>query len=153
MKEADDARLAKMVVLRIEQRGGTIAGTSLVAAVALLKQRARTLNELADEAMLFYGPHGADEALLGQHLAGKSLDAVRAFVERAPAITWERAQITGLLKQLLTEHSIKMPQLAVPLRVAVTGRTQTPSVDAVLELLGRDVVLARLRDSLAKVGV
>jgi glutamyl-tRNA synthetase len=152
MKEADDARLAKLVVPRIEQRGGTIAGTSLVAAVALLKQRARTLNELADEAMLFYGPHGADEALLGQHLAGKSLDAVRAFVERAPAIEWERAQITVLLKQLLADHGIKMPQLAVPLRVAVTGRTQTPSVDAVLELLGREVVVARLRESLAKVG-
>ncbi|HUL66039.1 MAG TPA: glutamate--tRNA ligase [Burkholderiaceae bacterium] len=153
MKEADDARLAKLVVPRIEQRGGTIGGTSLVAAVALLKQRARTLNELADEAMLFYGPHGADETLLTQHLAGKSLDAVRAFIERAPAIAWERAQITALLKQLLADHGIKMPQLAVPLRVAVTGRTQTPSVDAVLELLGREVVLARLRASLAKVGV
>jgi glutamyl-tRNA synthetase len=37
-----------------------------------------------------------------------------------------------------------MPQLAMPLRVLVTGRTQTPSVDAVLELLGRETVIARL---------
>ena len=44
-----------------------------------------------------------------------------------------------------------MPQLAVPLRVAVTGRTQTPSIDAVLELVGRDAVLARVGAALARV--
>ncbi|HTT13016.1 MAG TPA: glutamate--tRNA ligase [Burkholderiaceae bacterium] len=153
LKEADDARLAQLVAPRVEQRGGHIAGTPLIAAVGLLKQRAKTLNELADEAMLFYGPHVADQALLAQHLVGRSLEAVRAFLDRAPAIAWERTQINGLLKQLLAEQAIKMQQLAVPLRVAVTGRTQTPSVDAVLELLGRDAVLARLRVSLAKVGV
>jgi glutamyl-tRNA synthetase len=43
-----------------------------------------------------------------------------------------------------------MPQLAVPLRVAVTGRLQTPSIDAVLELLGRETVLARLREALGR---
>jgi glutamyl-tRNA synthetase len=151
MKEADDARLADLVRPRIEQRGGRIEGAALTAVVALLKPRARTLNELADEAMLFYGPHSVDAALLSEHLAGKSLLAVRALVERAPATTWERSQIAALLKQLLGEQGIKMPQLAVPLRVAITGRLQTPSIDAVLELLGRDAVLARLRESLARV--
>ena len=132
----------------IEQRGGKIAGAALTTVVALVKPRAKTLNELAEEAMLFYGPHHADAALLREHLVGKSLDAVCAFVERAATTTWDRTQISGLLKQLLAEQGIKMPQLAVPLRVAVTGRTQTPSIDAVLELLGRDEVLARLRGSL-----
>ena len=42
-----------------------------------------------------------------------------------------------------------MPQVAVPLRVAVTGRTQTPSIDAVLELIGRDTVLERIDRALA----
>ena len=151
LKEAADDRLAKLVMPRIEQRGGKIAGAALTTVVALVKQRAKTLNELADEAMLFYGPHEPNLALLREHLVGKSLDAVRAFVSRAPSIQWERAQISGLLKQLLAEQGIKMPQLAVPLRVAATARTQTPSIDAVLELLGRDAVLARLEDSLQKV--
>jgi glutamyl-tRNA synthetase len=42
-----------------------------------------------------------------------------------------------------------MPQVAVPLRVAVTGQTKTPSIDAVLELIGRDATLARIDDALA----
>jgi glutamyl-tRNA synthetase len=41
-----------------------------------------------------------------------------------------------------------MPQLAMPLRRLVTGRTQTPSIDAVLELLGRETVMLRLAQHL-----
>lgn len=152
IKEADDARLAALVAPRIAQRGGAIRGAPLQAVVALLKQRSRTLNELADEAMLFYGPHSIDAAVLGQHLTGKSLDAVRQFAQRAAGIAWERAALSALLKQLVGEIGIKMPQIAVPLRVAVTGRTQTPSIDAVLELIGRDAVLQRVNDALARVG-
>jgi glutamyl-tRNA synthetase len=40
---------------------------------------------------------------------------------------------------------VKMPKIAMPLRVMLLGQTQTPSIDAVLELLGRDTVLARLQ--------
>jgi autotransporter-associated beta strand protein len=52
--------------------GGVISGPALTAVVALLKQRARTLNELAEEAMLFYGPHTITDELLAQHVTGKS---------------------------------------------------------------------------------
>ena len=151
MKEADDERLARLVAPRIEQRGGTIAGAALTAVVGLLKQRARTLNELADEAMLFYGPHHIDPALLAQHLTGPSLDAVRAFAERAPQLAWDRTSLSATLKALVGEFKVKMPQVAVPLRVAVTGRQQTPSIDAVLELFGRETIVARLRDALDRV--
>ncbi len=151
MKEADDDRLARLVTPRIERLGGTIGGAPLTAVVNLLKQRARTLNELAEEAMLFYGPHSVDQALLAQHLAGPSLDAVRAFAARAPQLAWDKASLSAALKALVGEFKVKMPQVAVPLRVAVTGRQQTPSIDAVLELFGRDAVVARLREALARV--
>jgi glutamyl-tRNA synthetase len=53
------------------------------------------------------------------------------------------------MKATLAETRLKMPQLAMPLRILVTGRAQTPSIDAVLELLGRDKVLARLGKELS----
>jgi glutamyl-tRNA synthetase len=172
MKEVDPARLARLVAPLIEQRvaateGSPIARTTgdgpgvkardrgegegrlhLEAVVTLLKDRARTLNELADEAMLFYlEPHIAPD-LIRQHLTGKSADAVREFAKAAEAIPWERTAIAALNKQLIGDFGIKLPLLAVPLRVAATGRTQTPSIDAVLELIGRDAVLRRLRAAL-----
>jgi glutamyl-tRNA synthetase len=152
MKEAGDERLAALVAPRIERLHGVIAGPALPAVCALLKDRARTLNELAEHAMLFYGPHGVDAALIAQHLAGASLAAVRGFAQRAGGISWERGAINALIKQLVGEHALKMPQVAVPLRVALTGRTQTPSIDAVLELFGRDTALQRINATLARCG-
>ena len=153
MKEAADARLAALVAPRIQTRGGRLAqGPALESVVALLKDRARTLNELADAALLFYTEPVRDAAVLAEHLQGPSRDAVRLFSERASAVAWRRADISALIKQIVAELKIKMPQVAVPLRVAVTGRTQTPSIDAVLELTGREAVLARLRTALQLVG-
>ncbi len=150
MKEADDVRLAALVTPRLRARGGELeGGPALTAVVALLKSRSRTLNELADEAMLFYGPAQPEPALLQEHLAGAARGALSEFAQRAADITWDKASIAALIKALLAEHQMKMPQLAVPLRVAVTGRPQTPSVDAVLELIGQKTVLERLKKALA----
>jgi glutamyl-tRNA synthetase len=160
MKEADPARLARLVAPLIEQRlsqteapdhpspAARERGDHLEAVVTLLRDRSRTLNELADEAMLFYLEPHIDQDLIRQHLSGKSIDAVREFAKAAEAIPWERTAIAALNKQLIGDFGIKMPALAVPLRVAVTGRTQTPSIDAVLELIGRAAVLKRLRAAL-----
>jgi glutamyl-tRNA synthetase len=152
IKEADDERLAALVAPRLAARGVAIDGPPLAPVVALLKERARTLNELADAAQLFFGPHAVDEALLRQHVPAAAA-ALRAFAGRAAAVEWNRTAISALIKQVLAEQGLKMPQLAVPLRVAVTGRTQTPSIDAVLELIGREAVLQRLDAALRQAGV
>jgi glutamyl-tRNA synthetase len=73
------------------------------------------------------------------------------FRARAGELTWDRAAINGLIKQIVVELKLKMPQVAVTLRVAVTGQTQTPSIDAVLELIGRDTVVARLDAALEQI--
>jgi glutamyl-tRNA synthetase len=151
MKEADDARLAQLVAPRIAALGGTVAGPALTAVVALLKQRARTLNELAEEAMLFYGPHTVTDELLAQHITGKSADAVKAFADKAGMVAWDKAALNALLKELVGQFGLKMPQVAVPIRVAVTGRAQTPSLDAVLELFGRQEVQQRLAAVLSRI--
>jgi glutamyl-tRNA synthetase len=168
MKEAADDRLAARVAPRIERLlaaaaggaggghgggGGRLDSPPLPAVCALLKDRARTLNELAEHAMLFYGPHAISDTLRAEHLQGPGLAAVRLFAERAAgAAIWDRASLNALLKQIVAELGVKMPAVAVPLRVALTGRTQTPSIDAVLALFGRDEVLARLAAALARAG-
>lgn len=153
MKEADDARLAALVEPRLRTRGAAanengLIGPVLTAVVALLKSRARTLNELADQALLFYDATPPAAELLREHLKDAARQAVALFAQRAAEITWDKASLSALIKSVLAEQQLKMPQLAVPLRVAVTGRTQTPSVDAVLELLGQRVVLDRLNSAL-----
>lgn len=145
IKHSDDAALARAVAPRIVTRGGHPDRADLVRVAGLLKDRAETLEQLADGAMLFCGDFSGPTAELAeQHLTQTARNALRDFAIQAAELTWTREAISALIKTILASHSLKMPQLAIPLRVAVAGTTQTPAIDAVLEILGRDVVLARL---------
>ena len=153
LKEADDDRLATLTAPRLRGRGAEAAlssGPPLSAVVALYKGRVKTLNELADEAMLFYRDPQVHADLLREHIPdGPARDALWAFSRAAEGIaSWERAAISEQIKQVLGEFGLKMPQFAIPLRVAVSGRTQTPSIDAVLALLGREPTVRRVRAAL-----
>ena len=146
IKQSDDARLAALVEPRMRARGMLPDGPALAAVVALYKDRVKTLNLLADEAMLFYFDPQVHADLLHEHVHGKAREAIVAFIALTEATNdWHRTSIIVLIKQVLGEFGLKMPQLAIPLRVAISGRTQTPSIDAVLEVLGREVVLRRAR--------
>ena len=145
IKQSDDAALAALIAPRVLSRGGDPGAAALASVVRLLKDRAETLEQLADGAMLFCGRFdGPAPELAGQHLTEPARRALAAFAEGATGIEWTRESISALIKSVLADHGLKMPQLAIPLRVAVAGTTQTPAIDAVLEILGREKVLGRL---------
>ena len=145
IKQSDDATLAGLIAPRVVSRGGDPGAADLASVVRLLKDRAETLEQLADGAMLFCGRFGGPAAeLASQHLTEPARRALASFAEGATGIEWTRESISALIKSVLATHGLKMPQLAIPLRVAVAGTTQTPAIDAVLEILGRENVLARL---------
>ncbi len=146
IKSADDARLAALVAPELARLGvSPEAGPPLEPVVALLKDRATSVLHLAEAATLFYAephPH-ADQ--VEEQLTDTVLPALRTLKARlAELARWDKASISGAVKQVLASSGLKMPQLAMPLRLVVTGRLQTPSIDAVLELIGRETVLARL---------
>ena len=145
IKQSDDKALAQAVAPRITARGGNPTQVDLSAVVKLLKDRAETLEQLADGAMLFCGPFtpAADE-LITQHLTEPAKSALRDFATQAAQTPWTREALSALIKTVLATHTLKMPQLAIPLRVVVAGTAQTPAVDAVLEILGKETVLGRL---------
>ena len=146
IKQADNQRLAELSMPELERDGAMFEGAPpLVDVIALLKDRANTVNELADAAMLFYREPKPDPTLLAQHLTDAARAALAQFAEAAVSIDWSKESIAALMKQVLADHQMKMPQLAMPLRLAVTGQLQTPSVDAVLALFGRKAVLERIR--------
>ena len=70
------------------------------------------------------------------------------LTDQLTRIEWKRERIGEAIKAVVSSHKVKMPKIAMPLRVMVTGGAQTPSVDAVLELVGRDEVIARLEKQL-----
>jgi len=142
LKGASDARLADLVEPELRKRGAQPGGgPALVKVVALLKDRASTIPQLADEAMLFYAVEVDPGTPDWDEKVGTALKMLKA---RLTTAKWERAALNDAIKEVVKSSGLKMPQIAMPLRRLVTGRTQTPSIDAVLELIGRETVLLRL---------
>jgi len=146
IKAATDERLASLVAPVLAGMGMDVArGPALAPVVALLKDRATTILHLAEAATLFYGEGLPEAALLEQHLTAQVRPALRMLEARLNELAqWDKPSISAAIKGVLASSGLKMPQLAMPVRVLVAGRTQTPSIDAVLQLLGRETVLARL---------
>jgi glutamyl-tRNA synthetase len=145
LKQADNARLAGLTAEALGRMGiEGRHGPALEEVVALFKERATTVNHLAESARFFYEPETPDADLVSEHLTDQTLPALRMLKARLAEVAWERSAINDTVKQVARASGLKMPQLAMPLRVLVTGRAQTPSIDAVLHLLGRDKALVRL---------
>lgn len=150
MKEADDRRLADLTAPFLERDGCTIAGgPELHRVVALLKTRVSTVEELADAAVYFYRALEPSAALRAEHYSGAVKPALADFRKRLETVEWQREAISVALKTVLADHGLKMPKVAMPLRVMVTGEPQSPSIDATLELIGREEVLARMAQELS----
>ena len=145
LKQADNARLVALVRPRLEARGVTVSeAPALEAIIALYKERVSNLNELADAAEVFYIDLHPNPELLAQHLSDEARPALAAFAAGIADVAWDAASISALIKQSIGAHGLKMPKLAMPLRVLLTGQAQTPSVDAVITLFPREVVQKRL---------
>jgi len=126
------------------QRQGLLANERLAALCDLFKDRCDTTLALAGWIARFYADVVPDDAEWAQHVTDAVKPAVDLLRTRLAACAWDKASIAAVLKEVLAQTGLKMPQLAMPVRVLVMGTAQTPSLDAVLSLCDREIVLARL---------
>jgi glutamyl-tRNA synthetase len=151
IKETDDRRLAELARPFLAAHGCEVGdGPPLDKVVALLKERASTLEELAGAAVYFYRAIEPAAELREQHVTGEVTPALTELQRRFGEIDWTRPAINDAIKAVVGAHKLKLPKVAMPLRVLVSGTTHTPSIDATLELVGREAVLARLAKHWAK---
>ena len=143
LKAMDGAALAALVADQLRHRGIT-PDDRLEGICQLLKDRCDTTVALAEWAHKFYADVQPSAEDLAQHVTDAVRPAVAALAAQLAKVDWQTANISAAIKQVLAETGLKMPQLAMPVRVLVMGTPQTPSVDAVLFLCGREKVLARL---------
>ena len=143
LKAMAGTALAPLVQAHLQARG--IATDARLAPLCdLLKDRCDTTIALADWVARFYTETPASQADLAQHVTQAVRPALTLLREQLATCTWDQAAISAVLKAVLTQTGLKMPQLAMPVRVLVLGTAQTPSLDAVLALSEREKVLARL---------
>ena len=102
---------------------------------------------LADWAAKFYAPIAIPSEALAPHLTEAVKPALQTLHTQLTQCDWNKAAIAAVIKDVLTAHTLKMPQLAMPARVLLMGTPQTPSLDAVISLFSKDEALKRLKST------
>ncbi|MCT8180386.1 glutamate--tRNA ligase [Variovorax sp. CY25R-8] len=145
IKAKSDDALAPLVAAQLKKRG-IEADDRLAAICALFKDRCETTVALADWAAAFYADVHASEADRAQHITDAVKPAVATLADKLSTLpTWDKATIAAAIKETLAAHSLKMPALAMPVRVLVMGTPQTPSLDAVLAIFSKEKIIERLK--------
>ena len=144
LKAMGDDALAPLVAAQLLKQGIT-ADERLPRICALFKDRCDTTVALAGWAQAFYADVAASPEDLAQHVTEAVKPALHMLAAKLAGCAWDKASIAAVIKEVLTTWGLKMPQLAMPVRVLMMGTPQTPSLDSVLELVGREKVVARLK--------
>ena len=149
LRQKSGEELAKRIASRVREEGFSLStGPSLASVCDLLKERAHTLNDLAEEVAMFYVTPPVQSTELAEKLNGDGRRVVEAFLHALPD-QWTPSELSVAMKSVLGQLGLKMPQLAMPLRLMLMGRTDTPSIDKVMAVLGRETVVSRLQACMA----
>jgi glutamyl-tRNA synthetase len=151
LRQADDAELATLTAARLAENHGLVIDASgqarLLAGMSGLKERAKDLNELAENSV-FYVRDGAQPL---NDKAAKLLDAEARTTLTSLAETfatlepWDEESLDAAVRTKAEAIGQKLGKVAQPLRAALTGSNASPSLFEVMRILGREETLARLR--------
>ncbi|MEZ9295658.1 glutamate--tRNA ligase [Vibrio cyclitrophicus] len=152
IKTSEPEYVAKYLQWHLDaQKIDTTNGPAITEVIKLVGERCNTLIELAEQSRYFYEDFSEFEAgAAKKHLRGVAkgpLELARAKVEALEDFTTVNIK-DGVIAAVCEELEIGMGKIGMPLRVAVTGGGQSPSVDAVMELVGKERVIARIKMAL-----
>jgi glutamyl-tRNA synthetase len=152
LRLAENGRLADLVLPRIEKRLGRAADAEgkrrLLAGMAGLKERAKTLEQLADSAMFYFKSRPLElEPKASALLTPSARTTLGVLLNRFEGLSeWSAATLEAETRAYAQEAGIKLGDVAQPLRATLTGQTTSPPIFEVAEVLGRAETLARIKD-------
>ena len=145
LKALPDEQLASLVAPFVQQQGVSMDAARTLKACALFKDRCSTLVELAGWIALIEKGAVASAEDMATHVTAAVQPALASLAKALSDCEWSKPALAAVIKQVLADAGLKMPQLAMPVRVLLLGTPQTPSLDAVIELMPRHEVIARLK--------
>jgi glutamyl-tRNA synthetase len=152
IREIDPRELTELALPFLRERGyATQQDERLVRIVALLRERSTTLTDLADRARIFFAPPDAyDEKAVKKWWKAEARPVLERFLQ------WLKVQdplreedIMPLLEKLAQDNALQIGQVAQPLRIALTGSSASPPIEATVALTGKEEVIARVEKALS----
>lgn len=145
IKVADIKLLSDNISKRLESLGVFVQDTPPINSVLeLYRGRANNLNQLAADIAYFYKKPIANEADVEKHITSDIKPVIVILYEKLKNSVWTSALIHEAINAVVTENGLKFPKVAMPLRVMLAGVAQSPSIDQVMVVLGKEAVLSRI---------
>ena len=158
IKQGEPRHIAELLLPFLEKQGYDRDGLvqpqgGIEAVVPHLRERAKTLVEMVDWTLPYImEPVAMDEAAAEKFLTPAIAPSLNKFAERVKTVDpFSKETLDPVLQTILEEDHLKMGKFAQPLRVALTGRTSSPGIYEVMELLGKDRTLKRLELALHRI--
>ncbi len=154
LKTLPPSTVAERLVPFLEEKGFSVRGDPRVEKVVLvLRERAKTLREMADTAAYFFSKGvSLDEKAAAKHLTRESKPLLEEARRALSGLSeWTAPRIDDAVRDLAVKLNVGMGKVAQPIRVAVTGGTVSPGIGETLEIVGRDETLRRLDAALARI--
>ncbi len=130
-----------------QQKLSTSDGPNLEALFNVQKERAKTLKDLVNDSRIFYQAYEKyDKKAATKYLRAGAMEVLESLYDAFKSVSdWNRIRLHEIVEKVADTHELKMGKVAQPLRVAVTGRAASPSIDMTLELLGKERTLNRIK--------
>ena len=153
IKGSDPDLLAPLLAEHLVQRGCVPGATPPLAAVVSMQQeRCKTLSEMADKSLFFYTPPAsyAPKAVERYFLQPHAAHLLASMSQRLAELKeWSQPEIGRIVHQAADSLQLTLAEVAQPLRLALSGDTVSPPIDATIYWLGREETLQRLNAALA----
>jgi len=153
IREEDDAHLADLLIPFLTNLGCSDLNRETVkGAVRTLKKRSNTLVEMAQAALFYFKEISFDKEADGKFLRPELVELLEDLLSDLKGATdFDQKELEKIFSAFLDKHQIKLGKVAQPLRVALTGKTISPGIFEVMEVLGQEMVLKRLSNTITHI--
>lgn len=149
IKQADSNLLVEDIRARLAAENIDADTSDLTEIIGLYRERVNTLNELTQQIQYFFSKPTIDTGAAEKHLTPEITPVLASLKSELEKLDWTTEAIHHAIEQAVTGNGLKFPKVAMPLRLILTGGTQSPSIDQVMRVLGKEETLARLADYLS----
>ena len=150
ISNSDPSRLAQELGKRLNKRGiGLCNGPAIAEVVEAMRDRVQTLEEMADKVTFLYTEIDSYDAnSVQKHVNTQTAELLNQVKQRFEDIdVWSTENINTVVKSVVKDQAIKFPEIAQPLRIAVSGSAATPSIDITLKLVGKERTIERIENA------
>lgn len=144
--------LTKLLLLYLSQKGIEVDESRVAQIIPLVKERANLIPELWDQmAFLFFRPETYDEQLIKKRWKTETSDSLMGIVSLLENTDMKKAeQLSLLVKSYIDDNHFNMGAIMLPLRIALVGTAIGPDLFVIMEILGKDETILRIKSAIKK---